>query len=109
MLLTRVLELGVREPAEALDEEHDRGDPASRDLGRVMEWARRKAVRVARDLCDRLLAETDQRLVEEDRLDRPDPLPLDVDVLLRRETLAGCTGFREHRCKPLRAQVALVE
>ncbi len=38
------------------------------------------------DLADRLVGELDQLLVEQDRLDLPDPLPLDLDVLLVRRS-----------------------
>ena len=58
---------------------------------------------------DRLLAEAEQRVVEEDRLDRPDPLPLDLDRLLRGEALARCLRVGEHRRELRRVEVALVE
>ncbi len=60
-------------------------------------------------LLNRLLAEPDERVVEEDRLDRPDPLPLDLDRLLRREALARRLRLGKHRREALRAQVALIE
>ena len=78
----RVLELRVAEAAEALDEEHHGRHAGARDLGGVVQRAAREPVRRARDLADRLVGEADQRLVEEDRLDLPDPLVLDLDVLL---------------------------
>ena len=44
----RVLELRVREAAQALHEEHHRRDAGARDLGRVVQRARRQPVRRAR-------------------------------------------------------------
>src|SRR5262245_56844670 len=61
------------------------------------------------DGLDRLLGEADQRLVEQDRLDRPDPLPRDLDRLLGCEALARGPRLGEHRRKALRAQVPLIE
>ena len=77
VLALRVLELRVREAAQALDEQHHRRDARARDLGRVVQRPGRQPVRRARDLADGLVGEVDQRLVEEDRLDVPDPLPVD--------------------------------
>src|SRR5215218_10268696 len=85
----RVLELGVRETAQALDEEHHRRDPGPRDLGGVVERAARKPVRIAGDLAERLVRQRDQLLVEQDRLDVPDPVPRDVEPLLLGEPLRG--------------------
>ena len=51
-----------------------------------------------------VLAEADQRLVEQDRLDRPDPLPLDVDRLLGGEALAGL--LRLGRASPRAARAS---
>src|SRR5262245_55974576 len=109
MLLPRVLELRVREAAQALDEEHHGRNAGARDLRCVVQRSRGKAMHRWRHGPDRLLGEPDERLVEEDRLDRPDALPLDVDRLLGREPLARGPSLREHRREPLRAQVALVE
>src|SRR5262245_17797981 len=61
------------------------------------------------ELLDRLLAEPDQGVVEEDRLDRPDALPLDLDRLLGREARTRALGLREHGRESLRTEVALVE
>ena len=47
--------------------------------------------------------------VEEDRLDAPDLLPLDLDVFLGGEALAGLPGLAEHRSELGRVQVPLVE
>ena len=63
MLLLRVLELRVRQSAQALDEEHDRRDAAASDLGGVVERSARQTVRRARDLVDRLVREVDERAV----------------------------------------------
>src|SRR5581483_73719 len=84
VLRLRVLELRVRQAAEALDEDHHRGHTRPRDLGGVVKRPRRQPVRPPGDLADRLVGEADERLVEQDRLDVPDALPVDVDVLLAR-------------------------
>ncbi len=55
------------------------------------------------------LAEAEERLVEEDRLDRPDLLPLDLDPLLLCESGARLLGEREHRGELRSVQVPLVE
>ena len=61
---------------------------------------RRQPVRRAGDLADRLVGELDQRLVEQDRLDAPDPLPLDLDVLLRRRSARDAASrVAEHRAR----------
>ena len=60
-------------------------------------------------LADRLVAEAEQRLVEQDRLDRPDLLPRDLDPLLAGEALARRLRLGEHRREPVRVEVALVE
>ena len=80
VLFLRVLELRVREPAQALDEQHHRRDPGARDLGGVVQRPAREAMRLPGDLLDRLVREPDQLVVEEDRLDVPDPLELDLDL-----------------------------
>src|SRR5919204_5363552 len=85
VLRLRVLELRVREAAERLDEEHHRRHSRTRDLGRIVERTARQPVRLACDLAHGLVRELDQLVVEEDRLDVPDPLPLDLDVLLLRD------------------------
>ena len=85
------------------------GTPARDDLGRVVERPRRQPVRGPRDLADRLVGEADQRVVEEDRLDAPDPLPRHLDVLLGREALRRLLRRREHRGERVRVEVALVE
>src|SRR6188508_2603912 len=97
MLRLRVLELRVREAAKALDEEHHGGNAGARHLGGVVERPARKLVGRAGDLADRLVGEADQRLVEEDRLDLPDSLVLDLDRLLLREALAGLAYLLPHR------------
>ena len=99
----------MREAAEALDEDHHRRDAGARDLGGVVQRARRQPVRRAGDLADRLVGELDQRVVEQDRLDVPDPLPLDLDVLLAREPLGRFLGHREHPRELRGVEVALVE
>ena len=60
VLRPRVLELRVREPAQALDEQHHGRDAGARDLGGVVQRAARQPVRGARDLADRLVGELDQ-------------------------------------------------
>ena len=73
---------GIKHAREVLDEDHHGRDSCARDLGGIVERAARKPVRPAGDLLDRLVREPDQALVEEDRLDVPEPLELDLDVLL---------------------------
>ena len=86
------------------------GTPERDDLGGVVQRPAREPVRGSRHLANRLVAEVDQRLVEEDRLDRPDPLPLDLDVLLGGEPLARrpapAASSSRQRC---RVEVPLVE
>src|SRR3954449_6138233 len=72
VLLPRVLELRVREAAQALDEEHDRRDAGAGALGGVVERAAWEAVRRAGDFANRLVGELEQLVVEQDRLDVPD-------------------------------------
>ena len=48
VLLLRVLELRVREAAQALDEQHHRRHAGARDLGRVVQRPARQPVRLAR-------------------------------------------------------------
>src|SRR5919204_6364698 len=74
VFLLRVLELRVREPAQALDEQHHRRHSGPRDLCGVVQRPAREPVRPVRHLADRLARELDQPLVEQDRLDAPDPL-----------------------------------
>src|SRR5262245_50772586 len=109
MIGLRVLELRVREAAEALDEKHDCRDAGARHLGRVMERSARQPVRHAGDLFDCLVGELDQLRVEKDRLDAPDLLPFDLYVFLRCETLACLCRLAEHGGELDRVQVALVE
>src|SRR5207249_8888837 len=104
-----VLELRVREPAEALDEEHDRRHARAPDLGRVVQRTAREPMRAARDLADRLVGEADQRLVEEDRLDLPDALPVEVETLLLCESPRRFLCRSEHRGELPRVEMALVE
>ena len=56
-----------------------------------------------------LVGELDELGVEEDRLDAPDLLPFDLDVLLGREPLARLLGLPEHRGELRRVEMALVE
>src|SRR5581483_4321004 len=84
-------------------------DSRARHLGRVVERAGREAMGRAGDLDDRLVGERDQPLVERDRLDAPDPLPLDVDVLLPREALARHARELEEARELRGVEMALVE
>src|SRR5581483_7440625 len=61
------------------------------------------------DLADRLVGELDQRLVEQDRLDLPDSLPVDLEVLLARDSLRRPLRLVEHRRERRRVEVTLVE
>src|SRR2546423_537949 len=109
VLLLRVLELRVREAAQTLDEEHHRRDACPRDLGGVVERAAREPVGLAGDLADRLLGELDQAVVEQDRLDAPEPLPRDVYVLVARDPFRCLRRLGEHGGELRRVQVTLVE
>src|SRR5204863_7504066 len=80
-----------------------------RDLGGVVQRARRQPVRRPRDLADRLVGKLDQGLVEEDRLDVPETLPLDFDVLLSREALRRLLRKREEAGELPGVEVPLVE
>ena len=86
VLLLRVLDLGVREAAQALHEHHHRRHAGARDLGRVVQRAARQPVRRAGDLARSPRRKVDQLGVEQDRLDLPDPLPRDLDVSPRRRS-----------------------
>src|SRR5919201_2847417 len=59
VLLLRVLQLRVRQAAQALDEEHHRRDSRTRDLRRVVERSARQAVRCGGDLAKRFVGELD--------------------------------------------------
>ena len=109
VLLLGVLELRVREPTEALDEQHHGRHAGASDLGRVVERAARQPVRRARDFPDRLVGELDQPLVEEDRLDVPDPLPLDLDVLFLGKPPRGCLRVAQHLRQLDGVEMPLVE
>src|SRR5256886_3993238 len=54
-------------------------------------------MRGAGQFSDRFVRERDQSVVEEDRLDVPDPLPLDVDVLVACVLLRRTLRFIEDR------------
>ena len=110
VLRLRVLERRVRQAAQALDEEHHRRHARARDLGGVVQRARREAVRRARDLADRLVGELDQRVVEEDRLDLPDLLPARPRCSPRRRSASDASFASSSIARELRrVEVALVE
>src|SRR6266508_6174756 len=109
VLLLRVFEPRVGEPAQRLHEQHHRRDACASDLSRVVERTAREPVRRAGDLLDRLAGQLDQRLVEQDRLDVPDALPLDLDVLLLREAARRSLRVAQHLRKLCRVEVTLVE
>src|SRR4029450_8804911 len=81
----------------------------ARALGAFVERAARKAVGRAGDFLDRLVGELDQLVVEQDRLDVPNPLPVDVDIALCGEAGSGLPRGLEHRGELLGLEVALVE
>src|SRR6266566_7988434 len=58
---------------------------------------------------DRFVRERDQSVVEEDRLDVPDPPPLDVDVLVACALLRRTLRFVEHGYELRRIEMPLVE
>src|SRR5205823_10336587 len=66
-------------------------------------------VRAPADLAHGLVRELDQPRIERDRLDAPDPLPRDLDVLLAREPLARLTRERKQPRELAGVEVALVE
>src|SRR3954467_2203649 len=66
-------------------------------------------MRIARHLPDRFICKLDQTAVEEDRLDVPDPLPLDLDVLVARVLLRRALRVIEHARKLGRVEMTLVE
>ena len=66
-------------------------------------------MRRARHLSDRLVRKTDQGLVEQDRLDAPDRVPLDVDPFIGGEAHRGILRGGEHAGKRRFVQMALVE
>jgi hypothetical protein len=66
-------------------------------------------VRPPGHLLNRLVGELDQPLVEEDRLDVPDPLELDLDALLLCEPPATSLRILEQCGQLLGVEMALVE
>src|SRR3954447_2336124 len=58
---------------------------------------------------NRLVRKTKQRFVERDRLNLPDPLPLDVDVAILRELLARLLRVIEHLRERFCIKVPLIE
>src|SRR5207249_9009365 len=58
---------------------------------------------------ERFVGELDQSRVEQDRLDAPDPLPFDLDVLLSCELLRGTFRLVEHGPQLGRVEMTLVE
>ena len=66
-------------------------------------------MRGSRDLADRLVRELDQPVVEQDRLDRPDPLPLELQPLLLGKAVRGCLRVAQHLRERRRVEIALVE
>ena len=111
VLLVRVLELGVREAAQALART---ASPSARRRGRPRRrraagrWGRR--CDVPRHLADRLVAEVDQLGVEEDRLDLPDLVqrrPRSSPPAAKRSRAR--LGVGEHRGERPGVEVTLVE
>ena len=71
-------------------------------------WAGRSgAVRRSRRLLHRLVGEVDE--LEQDRLDLPDPLPLDLEPLLLREALARLARQAVQLCELVHVEMAHVE
>ena len=68
-----------------------------------------RRVVVAGDLADRLRGEVDEPLVERDRVDLPDLLPLDLDALLGGDPVRGGLDVGEHVAQLLGLERALVE
>ena len=99
----------MRQATERLDEEHHRRDAGARNLGRIVQRTARQAVRASGHLSDRLVGEFDEALIEQDRLDVPDPVPLDLDLLLAREVLGRPLRLLEHGRQLGRVEMTLVE
>ena len=80
MLLFRVFNLVVRNPVQALRKHHDGRNARLCDLRRVVQRATREPVRGAADFLDSLVTQVDERVVEQDGRDLPEPVPRDGDV-----------------------------
>src|ERR1700688_2619904 len=96
MLFLGVFDLVMADALQRLHEHHDGGNAGSGDFGRIVERTGWKTMRPARDFLDGLLAALDQRGMELDGLDVPDPRPLDSAFLLPGETLAGFASLAIH-------------
>ena len=96
MLLFRVLDLVVRNPVQALRKHHDGRNARLRDLRRVVQWPARESVRGAADFLDSLIAQLDERVVEQDGRDLPEPVPLYGDVARFGKAFAGVFRVLEH-------------
>src|SRR3984893_8437506 len=66
-------------------------------------------MRVARDLAARFRGHLADPAVEKDRLDVPDPFPLDLDVLVARVLLRRALRLVEHAGQFRRVEMTLVE
>src|SRR2546422_7968977 len=66
-------------------------------------------MRGAGHFSDRFVRECNQSVVEEDRLDVPDPLPLDADVLVACVLLRRTLRLVEHGCELRRIEMPLIE
>ena len=74
-----------------------------------MQRTRWESVRDPGDPAAGVVAEVDQGRVEEDRLDAPDPLPADLDVLLGGEPFARLLRLPEELRQAGCVEMALVE
>ena len=106
-----ILDLGVADAAEALDEHHHRRHPCARDLGGVVE---RTAVHPGRvggtgQLLDHRRRHVAQLRVEGDRRDAPQLLDPDRDALLLRDPLGRLARARQQPGQHLAVRVALID
>ena len=61
-----------------------------------MEWARGQTVALTASLCNCLVAEINQIVIEKDRLDLPEPCPINCDIRGLGEVLTSLLRFGKH-------------
>src|SRR4051812_38177393 len=109
MLFFRVLDFIVGDAVEGLNEHHDGRDAGAGDGGGVVEGAGREAMRSRACVGDGSVAEGDEVIVEEDRLDLPEALPGNGDVAFGGEAFAGFPRVSQHTGEGRGVEVALVQ
>src|SRR4051794_29798579 len=80
VLLFGVFDFVVGDAVETLDEHHDGGDACAGDFGGVVERPRGEAMWFGAGFGNGFVAEGDEVVVEEDRLDLPEAFPRNGDV-----------------------------